>query len=142
MCGTHLGAEGYVRVSRGTIIIVDDRDDVRNLVARVARREGYDVHDTADPGEFVRLVSDRKPDLVAIDVVMPDKDGVEVIGELAQVGFAGKLMIMSGYNGEFLTQTSRLAKAHGLDVVGVLPKPIVIDDLRAMMRQVESVGSE
>lgn len=142
MCRTNLGAKGYVRVSMGSIIIVDDRDDVRNLVARVARREGYEVHDTADPGEFVSLVSDRKPDLVAIDVVMPDKDGVEVIGELAQVGFAGKLIIMSGYNGEFLTQTSRLAKAHGLDVAGVLPKPIVIDDLRAVLRQVEAVGSE
>lgn len=116
------------------MIVVDDRDDVRKLVVRIARREGYDVRDTANPDEFVNLVRAEQPDVVAIDVVMPDKDGVEIIGELAGIGFTGKLVIMSGYEGEFLLQSGKLAKAHGLDLVGTLPKPIIIDDLRRILQ--------
>lgn len=138
MRSSNLSAEGFAGVSKGTMIVVDDRDDVRKLVARIARREGYEVHDTANPSEFIELVDDQKPDVVTIDVIMPDKDGVEIISELANLGFSGKLLIMSGYHGEFLAQTGKLATAYGLDVVGILPKPLVVDDLRRILQSTAS----
>lgn len=112
------------------------------MVARVARREGFDVRDTPDPDEFVALVARDRPDVVAIDVIMPDKDGVEIVGELAGIGFAGRLLIMSGYHGDFMARASKLADAYGLNVLGTLPKPINVDDLRKMLREAENGTTE
>ena len=115
------------------MIIVDDREDIRTFVARVARREGYDVSHTGVPEEFVELVAEHKPDIVSVDVIMPGKDGVEILGELASIGFAGRLLLISGYHDEILDQTGKLARAYGLDLAGILTKPIALAELRGVL---------
>jgi CheY-like chemotaxis protein len=61
-----------------TILVVDDDPDIRLSTARVLRRAGYRV-EAAETGEqCLQMVSEKSPDLVLLDVILPDIDGYEV----------------------------------------------------------------
>ena len=61
-----------------TILVADDEEDVRELVAYRLTRSGYEVIDAADGEEAFRLASERPPDLMVLDVMMPRLDGYEL----------------------------------------------------------------
>jgi two-component system, OmpR family, response regulator len=64
------------------ILVVDDEPDIRRLVAAALDASGYDVHTAADGKEAVREASLCLPDLVLLDVMMPDADGFAVYERL------------------------------------------------------------
>jgi DNA-binding response OmpR family regulator len=64
------------------VLVIDDDPQVRILVSRLLRHEGYDVIEAGDAGEALRQVDQREPDLVLLDVVMPQVDGIDLLGEI------------------------------------------------------------
>jgi two-component system, OmpR family, response regulator len=64
------------------ILVVDDEPDIRRLVAAALDASGYDVHTAANGTEAVREASLCLPDLVLLDVMMPDADGFAVYERL------------------------------------------------------------
>jgi DNA-binding response OmpR family regulator len=64
------------------VLVVDDEPMLRNLLSRLLRMEGYDVVEAADGQEALALVVERRPDLVLLDVMMPARDGLDVLGDL------------------------------------------------------------
>jgi two-component system phosphate regulon response regulator PhoB len=64
------------------VLVIDDDPQVRTLVARLLRHEGYDVVEAGDAGEALRHVDQREPDLVLLDVVMPQVDGIDLLAEI------------------------------------------------------------
>jgi DNA-binding response OmpR family regulator len=70
------------------ILVVDDDPDVRGLVRELLERAGARVTDAADGREALRLLYDVRPDVIVLDVMMPDLDGwqtLERIRDLAEV---------------------------------------------------------
>jgi DNA-binding response OmpR family regulator len=61
-----------------TILVADDEEDVRELVAYRLSRSGYEVIDAGDGEEAFRLATQRVPDLMVLDVMMPRLDGYEL----------------------------------------------------------------
>jgi len=61
---------------------VDDEDLVRRLVRTVLEADDYTVSDAASGAEALERIGTEKPDLVILDVMMPDMDGVEVCRRL------------------------------------------------------------
>ncbi len=72
-------------------------------------------------------------DIVLLDLMMPNMDGVEVIRSLAQINCSATLVLMSGYDEGVLHSSDRLAREYGLNVAGHLSKPIAISKLRILM---------
>jgi two-component system alkaline phosphatase synthesis response regulator PhoP len=69
-------------MAKEVILIVDDEEDIRELVALNLRREGYQIL-TCDTGErALELVRSKKPDLVVLDLMLPGVDGLEVCRRL------------------------------------------------------------
>ena len=66
------------------ILVVDDEPDIRRLVAEALDVSGYDVHTAANGKEAVREASLCLPDLVLLDVMMPDADGFTVYEQLRE----------------------------------------------------------
>jgi len=64
------------------ILIADDDDDVRELVRMNLRRAGYDTEEAADGLTALRMVRNRKPDAIMLDIMMPGRDGLRVCEEL------------------------------------------------------------
>jgi DNA-binding NtrC family response regulator len=79
------------------ILVVDDEPDIRSLVKDILEDEGYDVA-VAENGAAARAaVARRAPDLVLLDIWMPDIDGISLLKEFAQVGMAAPVVMISGH---------------------------------------------
>jgi DNA-binding response OmpR family regulator len=71
---------------RGTplVLVADDEEDIRALVAFRLRRAGYDVITAADGAEALTLATTRLPDLIVLDMMMPKATGLEVTRSLRE----------------------------------------------------------
>ena len=65
-------------VRKQTLLVIDDQKDFRELVQRTLEREGYDCILAADGVSGLRIAEQHRPDLVILDLSMPDLDGLEV----------------------------------------------------------------
>ena len=64
------------------VLIVDDDPSIRLLLRTVFELEGWEVHEAADGEAGLTLAAERRPDGVVLDVMMPGKDGFQVLAEL------------------------------------------------------------
>jgi len=85
-------------MSQAQILVVDDEPDIRQLVQEILEDEGYTVAVAGD-GESARLAHARlKPDLILLDIWMPDIDGISLLKEWAAApGRASQVVVMSGH---------------------------------------------
>ena len=67
-----------------TILVVDDEPSIRLLVARALSRAGHGVIEAANAAEALRLARARRSALAILDLGLPDRDGLELIGLLAE----------------------------------------------------------
>ena len=65
-----------------TILVVDDEDGVRESVREALSDEGYRVVDTADGTEVLRIINEHRPELVLLDIWMPQVDGIGLLKEI------------------------------------------------------------
>ena len=69
---------------RPLVLIADDEEDIRALVAFRLQRAGYDVITAADGAEALMLATTRLPDLIVLDMMMPKATGLEVTRSLRE----------------------------------------------------------
>jgi signal transduction histidine kinase/DNA-binding response OmpR family regulator len=67
---------------RGSVLVVDDEESVRNLVIETLDSNGYELREAADGNEALAKVAARRPDAIVLDLVMPTLDGFEVLERL------------------------------------------------------------
>ncbi len=109
------------RKGYGTILLAEDNPEVRRLATSVLRKTGYSVIEAADGQQAVEAFMANKDviDLIIIDVVMPRKNGREVIDQVRRVRPNAKVLYTSGYTREILSDK-------GIDETGIafLAKPL------------------
>ncbi len=115
------------------LLAIDDSADSAELVARVAMGCGYDAHAASDSRSVRTLIASYHPDMITLDLCMPETDGIDLLALLQEAHFAGSLMIISGQDDWFRAAVTKLAQARGLKVVGDLQKPFDIGALRASL---------
>jgi len=123
---------------RMRLLAVDDHPDSGELVVRMAKRSGYDAVATADPKQVGSLVRELKPDVLTMDLCMPEIDAIELFAVLKQVGFAGHLVIVSGQDDALRRAAAKLAGFHGIRVVDDLQKPVDLSALRHLLTSLQS----
>jgi CheY-like chemotaxis protein len=64
------------------ILIVDDTADARDILARLLRRHGISTLTAASGPSALSVIADQRPDLVILDLMMPEMDGIEVLQKL------------------------------------------------------------
>ncbi len=64
---------------KGKILLIDDSGDVQDLVKMILSNEGYEVISALNGPEGILKAEDVLPDLILLDIMMPDMDGWEVI---------------------------------------------------------------
>lgn len=121
------------------IMLIDDEPFVLKLHARQLANLGYADLVTSESAQdaMTLLMSDPAAiDLIITDLQMPGMDGVEFVRGLAQIGFLGGLVLVSGEDGRVLQTVERLAQAHKLRVLGALQKPVKPSELEAVLQSV------
>jgi CheY-like chemotaxis protein len=87
-----------------TILVVDDEADVRTFLAAVLKKRGYDTLTAADGKEALTMVREHRPDLVILDLMMPNQTGTDFYRRLTKdEELAGTpVIVVSGLAGRHL----------------------------------------
>ncbi len=80
---------------RKTLLIVDDDADLRGAVAEQLQAEDFDTLEAATAGEGIRLAQSERPDLILLDVDLPDLDGREACKQLRASGIATPVIMLT-----------------------------------------------
>lgn len=111
------------------ILVVDDEQAVRESLRRSLRFNGYEVLTANDGLEAVETVRAENPELLILDVMMPNMDGLEVCRTLRSEGWDRPILVLTARDGV----SDRVA---GLDAGAddYLPKPFALEELLARVR--------
>lgn len=105
-----------------SILIVDDAPMIRELLKSVLEAEGYKVLEAADGEEAIHICHNNTIDLSIIDIFLPKKGGLQVMGELIKADSSNKFIAISG--GEAFNPEAIVELAKVYDVVDTFTKPI------------------
>lgn len=118
-------------MSMPTLLLVDDEDNLRSMLDAALRHHGFDVHPVADGRQALADVGTVVPDLIVLDVMMPDLDGFEVCRRLRNDGVKAPVLFLTAKDG---TED----KVRGLTLGGddYLVKPFSLEELVARIQAV------
>ena len=101
------------------ILIVDDSAFTRNIHRQVIEGEDYEVVEAESGAAALEMFEKENPDLVMMDLLMPDMDGMEVTQKILEIDPGAKIIICSTDR-----QKYRQEEAKEVGVIGFLTKPI------------------
>ncbi len=113
------------------LVVVDDEPNIRELLSTSLRFAGFEVHAAADGNGALQLVRDVEPDLVVLDVMLPDMDGFTVTRRMRSTGRHTPVLFLTARDD---TQD----KVQGLTVGGddYVTKPFSLEEVVARIRAV------
>ena len=123
---------------KARLLAIDDHADSAELIARVATKLGYESKSAADPHALRQNSTAWQPDILTLDLCMPEEDGLDVFSLLEQSGFSGRIVIISGHDEWLRKSAGRLASARGLQIAGNLSKPIDLNLLRGLLTNLQA----
>lgn len=112
---------------RPRILIIDDDALMRLALAKILLSSGYDVEQAGDGDEGLRLQRSQSFDLIITDLIMPDKEGIQIIRELRKEDSAIRIIAMSAGGRGGATDYLKWARLMGAKQC--LSKPIKREDL-------------
>jgi CheY-like chemotaxis protein len=126
---------GMTVTSAPRILVVDDTPALLDIIRACLEQEGYRVRTCLESRYAAQMAQEERPDVIMLDVVMPEVSGWEVLAELrADPAFSRTpVIVCTAFVAEAM---GRLAELKGPDQhLGLLPKPFEIEEL------IEVVGS-
>ncbi|HEY5390313.1 MAG TPA: response regulator transcription factor [Solirubrobacteraceae bacterium] len=113
------------------ILVVDDEPNIVDVIAMALRYEGFEVESAANGADAIAAVAARRPQLLILDVMLPDLDGFEVARRLAGAHIDVPIIFLTA-------RDSTEDKVHGLTVGGddYVTKPFSLEELVARIRTI------
>jgi excisionase family DNA binding protein len=118
------------------VLLVDDDDRVRELVRVNLEFEGYRVREAGSAEEGLTAIEEAKPDLVLLDVMMPQTDGWGMLRKIQEQYGAGAIPVVM-FSGKVDEQTLQRASSSGAQ--GFVGKPFDIQQLVDQTKQIAPV---
>lgn len=122
------------------IVLIDDEEDIRDIVAYNLKKEGFTVFTAENGRTGIELCKSERPDLILLDVMMPGMDGIEVCETLRKTAGLEQVLIC------FLTARNEdYSQIAGLDAGAddYIPKPIkprvLVSRINALLRRKETI---
>jgi len=116
------------------ILVVDDENDIRSTIKEILTEEGYEVDVASDASEASAQLRRQHPDLIFLDIWMPDTDGITLLKQWSEVGEPQcPVVILSGHG-----TVETAMEATRLGAVDFIEKPL---SLAKLLRTVETALS-
>ena len=120
------------------ILVLDDEPFMLKLLNHMLDKLGFSLVTTCDSGrgalEWIDHPSSQ-PDLILLDLNMPEMDGVEFMRHLVERRYVGSIILISGEDERMLQTAEKLVKAHKIPALGHLRKPVNPKELSALLEQ-------
>jgi len=108
------------------ILVIDDEELMRQTLQAFLRRAGHQVMLAKDGNEGVETFRTARPDLVILDIIMPEKEGIEAIIEIKEIAPDARILAMSG--GGRTHDADLLVIARDVGAQRVIRKPFSYDE--------------
>ncbi len=118
------------------ILVLDDEPFMQKLLLRMLVNLGYlQVSACSDGYTALKLIADLNacPNLILLDINMPQMDGLEFLRRLADLRYSGGVLLVSGEDERLRQAAEKLAKAHKICVLGHLHKPVSPEGLAELI---------
>ncbi len=115
------------------LLVVDDQDNITKIVSKIGVRLGYEVRAVNDPTRAFDEFDAFRPDVLAIDLVMPEVDGIDILHQILAMGTNARIIIMSGFGKGYLRLGRDVASFHDHPGIATLAKPFRRADLIALL---------
>jgi len=131
--------ESKIKNGNETILVVDDEDNVRDLMKTHLEYLGYTVFLACDGKEAIVKYKKNvtKIDMVLLDIIMPNMDGLETMKKLKKINPKVKVLIMSGYS-----KSGKTSENLKKDSLGFLQKPFTLQKLSKLVNDSLKIGKE
>ncbi len=117
------------------VLIVDDDQRICRIIKRVADSIGVESMTTNKAEWFISAYLGYEPNVVLMDLQMPNIDGVELLRFLAKNDSAAAIILVSGMDKSVIETTESLGLSLGLNMAGILRKPVDINDVKSMLER-------
>ncbi|UCD72327.1 MAG: sigma-54-dependent Fis family transcriptional regulator [Syntrophobacterales bacterium] len=114
------------------IMIVDDEEVLRRFLKEALTLEGYEVRDFSNGMESIRDAKFLLPEIVLLDLVLPDMDGLEVLRQIKEVSADSSVVIMTAYG-----SVRSAIDAIKIGATDYLTKPFDLEELKLVIGQIE-----
>jgi CheY-like chemotaxis protein len=111
------------------LLIVDDQAGITKVVGLIARQLGLEFKALNSSERATEEFIEYRPDILMLDMIMPEKDGIDVLNEILLTGIPAQIVLTSGYSDAYLRLGEGVAKFHESGQVAVLKKPFRRADL-------------
>lgn len=125
------------------ILLIDDEQDILEILTYNLEREGYEVHSATNGAEGIELAKKIIPDLVLLDVMMPEKDGIETCQDLRQLPELRKtLIVFLSARGEEFSQLAGFQAGANDYVVKLIKPKVLISKINALLQLTNSISEQ
>ncbi len=114
---------------KNRLLIVEDDSSIAHLVCKAAEELGFETC-VVKGLEFTAAYRDFKPDLIVLDLLMPEMDGFEVIKFLNACESKAKIILLSGTRDYYRQMAGHLGNAFRLNIIANIAKPFRLAELR------------
>jgi two-component system, OmpR family, KDP operon response regulator KdpE len=120
----------YASPQRRTALVVDDDMFILAAVAELLSEEGYDIHTASNGFSALRQATELRPDVILLDLVLPERSGTEVLSELRANPATRDMaiVVMTGY-------PDALSDAQQAEIDGLVAKPFDEHELLATLHR-------
>lgn len=123
-------------MSKKNLLIMDDDQDFGEYIKAIAEANDYNVFYLADSSSFIEHLHNHKPDLIILDLEIPNVDGVQLLRLLKDENCSCPIAITSALDDKIVLSAQRLGLLHGLDMLPTLQKPIQVQDLDSLLKKI------
>ncbi|NHJ83832.1 MAG: response regulator [Asgard group archaeon] len=114
------------------IVIIDDNELVRNLLKELLKREGHTpfIFETAE--KALDIINQIQPDIAIVDIILPDKSGIELIKEIRAISPLTESIVITGY--KTVEHMEQVLSTHA--AYGFLEKPLDVDRVLKIVKEI------
>src|SRR5918993_3444196 len=105
------------------LLAFDDDDDIVETICAIGVRAGFRTVSSTSASRLRELVESSKPDIIVLDLQMPDEDGVSALRYLADANSQAKIFLITGMDERTIASAEQYGLRRGLSVVGTMQKP-------------------
>jgi CheY-like chemotaxis protein len=118
------------------ILVVEDHDDTREVLANLLRHIGHEVLSAASSGEALKAIDAAKVDILVSDIGLPDGSGYALLAQARQAQPTMRAIALTGFG---TAQDARFSREAGFDFH--LTKPLDFHELRTVLAQISDPAS-
>lgn len=133
--------QAAMRQGRGTILIVDDEEGIRQILVELLEFERFKVDAVASAEEALEAIRKRQFDVVVTDIVLPGIDGVELMKRVKQSSPGTPVVLITGYSGRYRPAAAVDAGADGYFTKPFKRVELVFTLSQLMQKRATAAGS-